>query len=281
MAYLTAPLWRARRHSRFPVHGWMGALTLLSATAMRLADIDIVTTFLTPILWTGYILAVDGAVFATRGRSMLASDRKAFAWMALLSIGLWLIFEAYNLRLRNWSYQGLPDNAIQRLFGYAWSFATIWPGVLETADLLLAGSGATGSGPRRAVAGWMSAGVVCLVVPIAVPPRWGSYLFGAVWLGFFLLLDPINLRAGRPSLLGDPRRRWALARAGIICGLAWECWNSWAGARWVYTFPILQNWKLFEMPLPGYLGFPAFGLEVFAMYVFVTGALRLPHYEVR
>jgi hypothetical protein len=26
---------------------------------------------------------------------------------------------------------------------------------------------------------------------------------------------------------------------------------------------------VFEMPVPGYLGFPAFGLECFTMYVFV------------
>jgi hypothetical protein len=27
--------------------------------------------------------------------------------------------------------------------------------------------------------------------------------------------------------------------------------------------------KIFEMPVPGYLGFPAFALECFTMYVFV------------
>ena len=31
----------------------------------------------------------------------------------------------------------------------------------------------------------------------------------------------------------------------------------------------MERLKIFEMPLPGYLGFPAFALECFTMYVFV------------
>ena len=31
----------------------------------------------------------------------------------------------------------------------------------------------------------------------------------------------------------------------------------------------MEHLKIFEMPLPGYLGFPAFALECFTMYVFV------------
>jgi hypothetical protein len=58
--------------------------------------------------------------------------------------------------------------------------------------------------------------------------------------------------------------------AGCVCGWLWEFWNYWAAARWTYTFPILQQWKIFEMPLPGYLAYPVFALECFAMYV--TGA---------
>ena len=31
----------------------------------------------------------------------------------------------------------------------------------------------------------------------------------------------------------------------------------------------MEHLKIFEMPVPGYLGFPAFALECFTMYVFV------------
>ena len=52
------------------------------------------------------------------------------------SIICWLLFEFYNLHLHNWHYTGTPSTfAAQSLLGY-WSYATVFPGVLETADLL-------------------------------------------------------------------------------------------------------------------------------------------------
>ena len=95
-----------------------------------------------------------------------------------------------------------------------------------------------------------------------------------VWLGFIFLLDPLNARLGGESLLVDLRagrrdRLINLALSGLLCGVLWEFWNYWAGAKWHYTVPIMENLKVFEMPVPGYLGFPAFAVECFTMYVFV------------
>ena len=36
----------------------------------------------------------------------------------------------------------------------------------------------------------------------------------------------------------------------------------------------MEHVKLFEMPLPGFLGFPAFALECFTMYVFLRAIVR-------
>ena len=41
-----------------------------------------------------------------------------------------------------------------------------------------------------------------------------------------------------------------------------------ARAGWIYTFPIGQQMKIFQMPAPGYLAFPVYALECFAMYVY-------------
>ena len=60
-----------------------------------------------------------------------------------------------------------------------------------------------------------------------------------------------------------------LSLSGLLCGALWEFWNFWAGAKWHYSVPIMERWKIFEMPLPGYFGFPPFALECFTMYVFV------------
>ena len=60
-----------------------------------------------------------------------------------------------------------------------------------------------------------------------------------------------------------------------------EFWNYWAEGKWFYIFPILEQWTIFEMPIVGYLGFPAFAIEVFALYVFAVSWLKLPFYEPR
>ena len=62
--------------------------------------------------------------------------------------------------------------------------------------------------------------------------------------------------------------------------MLWEFWNYWSRAKWHYTVPIMEHVKIFEMPLPGYLGFPAFALECFTMYVFVR-AVRIRPAEAR
>ena len=119
-----------------------------------------------------------------------------------------------------------------------------------------------------------------LIVPFVVPREVARYLAAPVWLGFIFLLDPINARLGGESLFVDLRsgrrdRLINLSVAGLICGVLWEFWNFWARAKWHYTVPILEHLKIFEMPVPGYLGFPAFALECFTMYVFFRQALYM------
>ncbi|OFW34466.1 MAG: hypothetical protein A3J28_13155 [Acidobacteria bacterium RIFCSPLOWO2_12_FULL_60_22] len=274
----------AERLHPFPREGYAGALLLVVAEILMLARVEPVTTYFTPIAWTGYIFLVDSAAFSLRGKSLWRTARTEFVCLALCSIPLWLIFEAYNLRLANWVYVGLPNNWVARQFGYAWSFATIWPAIFETATLIRAlgcNPGDNDSGQISAASGSRSAsfivllGAFLLIVPLLVPPGIGSYLFGPVWLGFIFLLEPINHRLGSQSLWrdfqrGDYSRLTSLLAAGWVCGILWEFWNYWAQARWVYTFPILQEWKIFAMPLPGYLGFPAFAVECFVLFSFLT-----------
>lgn len=123
----------------------------------------------------------------------------------------------------------------------------------------------------------MAAGALMLACPFFVSRGVARYLAGPVWLGFIFLLDPINARLGGESLLGDFRagrseRFTNLVLSGFLCGGLWEFWNYWSGAKWHYSVPIMEHVKVFEMPLPGYLGFPAFAIECFTMYVFVRAA---------
>jgi len=271
-----------RRRVRYPIYGWLGIVCVVGAEWLMFRGIEPVATFFTPIAWSAYILIVDAAVFSLTRRSRLRTAPLALLRMAALSIPLWLIFEAYNLRLRNWTYEGVPDFWFGGMIGYAWSFATITPAIFETADLIQAllpfREWRTIKISRGAQVALMIAGALCLVVPLVLPRHIGAYFFALVWVGFIFLLDPINYRVGLPSFLGDfseglHTRFWSFLAAGWVCGWLWEFWNYWAEAKWHYIFPIFQQVKIFEMPAPGFLGFPAFALECFAMYVAALGAL--------
>ena len=63
---------------------------------------------------------------------------------------------------------------------------------------------------------------------------------------------------------GSLNRIAAVACAGLVCGIFWEFWNYWAVTKWIYTVPFFESFKLFEMPAPGFLGFPLFALETAA-----------------
>jgi hypothetical protein len=265
------------RHRRAPLaaYGWAGLVALLAAEGLMCRGVEPVSTYFTPIAWSCYILVADAAVLAITGHSRLHDEPRHFALVALLSIPLWLIFEAYNLGLENWTYVGVPTGAAG-LLGYGWSFATITPGIFETADLVEAFNWFTPARPMELSSaterGISLLGLVCLVLPLALPRHAASYLFALVWIGFVLLLDPINHRLRLPSLLGDfaagrRGRFFSLLISGWVCGWLWEFWNYWAAAKWHYIFPLAQGWKIFEMPVPGYLGFLPFALECFAMYV--------------
>ncbi len=273
---LVAEFFRARLRP-LPAHGWLGLIALVLAEFLMFHGVEPAATYFNPLAWTAYILLVDAAAFAITGYSRFRHEPRGFLKMAALSIPLWLIFEIYNLRLANWAYVGLPRERIESWFGYAWSFATITPGIFMTAALIEAfGWFPNESRPIRiSRAGetvFTVLGAAFLIVPVLLPRRVGMYLFVFVWLGFLFLLEPINRQLLLPSFSGDLARGYrgrvySFLIAGWVCGWLWEFWNYWAAAKWVYSFPILQQWKIFEMPLPGYVAYPVFALECFAMYV--------------
>jgi hypothetical protein len=269
---------------------WLGLGVVVLGMALAVARIEIAAQNLTPVCWTGFILAVDGAL-ALRGSSWLRNAPKELLLMAAISIPSWLLFEFYD-RPRFWSaagpelwwhYSGLPPWP-WRGFGYAWSFATITPAMLLLAELFepaaarIAGKGGGGRVPRELDVVLAFVGAILAGIPFL----WPSPFFAAdVWLAWPLLLDPINHRLGRPSLLGDLEagrrsRPVALLASGLACGVLWESWNWLASARWSYTVPFLGGVKLYEMPVLGFLGFAPFALAVFALYQFMRGLLGGP-----
>jgi hypothetical protein len=269
----------------------VGLMMMIVSEGATLGGLEPFRSWNTPIAWTGFIVFADGIVFRARGSSWLRSSPREFAFLAVVSVPLWLVFEFFNLYINNWYYTGLPETFMLRLFGYAWSFATIWPAIFEAADLVgvwrgecanprgsaaVAGAGSTRTLARTGVFPALSilAGALMLISPFLVPVPIAQYLAAPVWLGFIFLLEPVNWRLGAESLTRDfvdgrYERLKNLVLSGFLCGVLWEFWNYWARAKWHYTVPIMERLKIFEMPVPGYFGFPAFAIECFTMYVFV------------
>ncbi|MFQ6102719.1 MAG: hypothetical protein ACE5OP_00335 [Candidatus Glassbacteria bacterium] len=269
-------------------YGIIGFIVIVAAELLLYYDVRPVPLFFTPIVWWGYILFADSLVFRMRGSSLITSYPRTFLCMLPISIGCWLIFELYNLHLANWEYVNLAESFKVRVLGYVLAFSTIFPGIYETAHLIqalffpdgLAGRRVSFSHGMRTML--IVIGAVFMITPLLVPKEVSSYLFALVWIGFIPLLDPINRKLGAPSITaqlenGDWETFLSFALSGIVCGFLWEFWNYWALARWVYHVPFWSSVKIFEMPVPGFLGFIPFALECYVMFNLCASVLGIQY----
>ncbi len=275
---------------RLPLHAYLGGAVIVGAEILLLSGSALVGRWFTPIVWTGYVLLMDAVVARLTGRSYLTTDRVEGVLVALASIGCWWLFEWYDApRFWRggadavglwWQYHNMEPDLLLRRVGYDWAFATIFPALFLTAAALRATLFARARvRPWRPSSGVLNltvaAGAASVVLPLAVVSAW---LVPLVWTGWALLLEPWNCRRGRPSWLtdlegGDASRLCALLASGLVCGVLWEFWNFWALTKWTYMVPYGPDVKLFEMPVLGYLGFPPFALESFALYHWLRGLL--------
>lgn len=255
----------------------LGLLIIAVSTFGLKLQLWFFTHFYTPLMWTGYILLLDGINFSLSQKSLIFTRTKEFFWMLLFSILYWYLFEFYNLFLKNWYYIGLPENKIIRYLGYFWAFATIWPGVLETFELIQnLKIFHIVKIPRIKISKLILyvsilMGLLFCIIPFIVPQNVAKYTAVFVWTGFVFLLDPILYLRQKPSLFrelehGSLSLLFQLFLAGAICGFCWEFWNYWAAAKWKYDVPFGPNLYIFEMPAIGFLGFLPFAIEIYLMW---------------
>jgi len=271
-----------RAPTRFPVHGWLGLLLIALFWPLNWGLEGLRTHWGFFPLWLGYSLAVDGLCARRNGTSLLARNRLAYLGLFLISAPLWWIFEAINLRTRNWLYLGreaFSDSEYALLASL--SFSTVVPAVLGTAELW-AGSRfvqrfRAGPAVRVGAGRMLAVGLSMLALLLA----WPLYFFPLVWLSLYFVFDAFNLRLGHVSLMdwlkrGDWRPVAALGLGALTCGAFWELWNFYSYPKWVYWVPWVGYWHVFEMPLLGYLGYLPFALELFAAVQLVLGLLGRP-----
>jgi hypothetical protein len=270
------------RSGRWPLHGRLG-LTLV-------AVFWILNWFLSGLrthwgffpLWLGYALTIDALVFLRKGSSLLTRNPAAYAGLFLVSAPAWWLFELINLRTQNWIYLGEEAfSSFQFAALSTLSFSTVMPAVFGTAELAGTCGRLRRIGPGPAfvltpafLCGMFTAGCAMLFLLLL----WPDLFFPLVWTAVYCLIDPLNVRMGNRSLLDDlARGDWrpviALGVGCLICGFFWEMWNFLSYPKWVYRIPYAAWLHVFEMPLPGYLGYLPFSLELFALYHLVTGPL--------
>lgn len=250
------------------------AAALVVTWVLLLLGVEPVPTWFYVFAWYPTLFLFDGIACRLGRRGHLLAHvplaLSLFAWSA----PIWLFFEAVNLRLANWYYIYLPRAPAERWAGILLSFATVVPAVVLSERLLRAAGVARGWRGRSLTpgvrdlggltrAGWIVLGLVLLF------PRW---LYPLAWGAMLLVADPIvHRRRPELSLIADLERgEWGrvtrLMLGGLLIGGIWEGYNFVARGKWIYTVPLLDRLKWFEMPPLGFVGFPFFALEAWAMY---------------
>lgn len=257
--------------------GILGVITFAISEILLFKKIEPVYTWFYSFAWWSYILVIDGIVFYREGRSLIFGRGREFCAMIPWSVVFWLFFEMVNLNLKNWHYINLPLDVKIRWGGYFVAYASVLPAIVETSDLLktflvkkqYAVTPVTIT--RRWHIGFLLIGLSFLFLPLLIP----KYCFPLIWGCFIFICEPFLYRWGNESLLkqweqGSLRNFVQLLIAGFICGGLWEFWNFWAKAKWIYTVPWVGNIKIFEMPILGFLGFPAFAVQIVVMWRMVV-----------
>jgi len=222
-------------------------------------------------LWLGYVLVVDALIERRDGSSPWTRAPRAFVGLFALSVPLWWLFEAANEVLGNWEYLGREHFSDLEYGLYAsLSFATVVPAVLVSAEWArgLGWIRRLAPGPCLPRSRGLSAVLFLLgLALLAATLRWPRVCYPGIWIAGVFLLEPLaGLRGrglGRDLARGDWRPWLALWTGGLLCGFFWELWNVHSYPKWIYHTPGVAGPKLFEMPLPGYLGYLPFALEVY------------------
>ncbi len=271
----------AENKSAFPLHGWLGLVLAAAFWALNWKLSGPRTHWGFFPMWLGYCLTVDGLVLWRTGTSLLTRSRRKYVSLFLVSAPVWWLFEALNVRTRNWIYVG-ADGFSSLGFGL-WttlSFTTVIPAVFGSAELMssfslvrrLGRRGPILRPDRATTAGFFMAGWTMLVLMLA----WPQFFFPFLWLSIYFILEPINVWLGHRSLAewtkaGDWRPVISLWLGVLLTGLFWELWNFYSFPKWIYSVPWVGSPKLFEMPVLGYGGYLPFSLELYAIYHVLAG----------
>ncbi|NIM90251.1 MAG: hypothetical protein GTO17_04805 [Candidatus Aminicenantes bacterium] len=251
---------------------YIGLFVLIFSESLLILGVSFIKDWFYSFAWWSFILIMDSLNFRRTKRSPLSESTRLFLFTAFISVFVWLIFELFNLRLRNWTYHDLPPSLWERWIGYFVAFASVILAIKEIAFFIRSFfKGREFSLFKIRITSpllWILfiLGVFSVVLSLA----WPRIFFPFVWLCFIFLLEPLNFRLKNRTFLREVEEgkwshllSWILA--GLVAGMLWEFWNFWATSHWKYSLPYLNLGRVFQMPIFGYTGFLPFALEIFAI----------------
>ena len=202
-----------------PWFGWLGlAIMILAEIALWIRNPlqGFVATAFTPIMWSGYILVVDGWIWQRGYYSYFKNAKREWPMLLLFSVLIWVMFEVFNFPAHAWIYNNMPKGLLVKNVVFAWAYATIIPALLRTRSLFATFDFFDRSHPwhlkfkpvTRAILFIIGLGLTF------IPPMFNActaqnpwctanLLVPLVWLGFIFMIEPINYRIGAPSVLRD------------------------------------------------------------------------------
>jgi hypothetical protein len=223
-------------------------------------------------LWLGYVLTVNGASEVFLGTSLIRRMGLSFIWLFAASIPLWWFFERINAIVQNWHYIVVgPISDVHYFIQASLDFATVIPAVLSTSFLFFlildVRVRALNLRPTKARRLYIFLALLTGLTFFFLLPIFPDETFPLVWVAPFLVLEPVAYALGLPCVLKLVERgEWTIPISTMIgtlfTGFWWELWNYFSLPKWYYTIPYVGFWKVFEMPVLGYLGYPFFGLVI-------------------
>jgi hypothetical protein len=258
------------------------ALTLVS-WVIAWSRLPIVSEYAFFPLWLGYILAINGVAEYFYNDSLIRRMGTSFILLFALSIPFWWFFELLNKVVQNWHYVfPRPVSTLHYTVQASIDFSTVIPAVLSTSflfSLLLRSKVAVHRrAPRTVSRRWLCLAVLLGMLSLSLLPVVRHIAFPLVWIAPALILEPLLVALGYRSWLRNIEEgNWlpflSAMMGTLFTGVWWELWNVNSSPKWVYTVPYVDFWKVFEMPILGYLGYPFFGLIVYSYTVLLTSGV--------
>jgi hypothetical protein len=260
---------------KFPVYGWAGLLLIIIFWTLNWSLSGLRTHWGFFPMWLGFCLAADALAYYRKGSSLISRNLKKYILLFIISVPVWWLFEFLNLFTSNWFYDGKEYfSDVEYFLLSSLSFSTVMPAVFSAAEVASTFKWIKKIDIKlripaedNVVKGFLTAGVFMLLLLIILP----EYFYPFIWLSVYFIIEPVNYFTGRRNLFRHTdSRNWQpvlfLWVGVMICAFFWEMWNYFSYPKWVYHLPGLNILHIFEMPLPGYLGYLPFSLELYAIY---------------